>query len=672
MSRRWCGRGVIWSLGILLLLIASAGSMAGWQDVELGHYNLADYEAAAGEAIDVFRESPMLADRVASGELPPIGERLPANPLVQIPLSTMGEYGGTLRYTDLNIGADIYQRHINNSNLFTRAASAEFDTFSGLAGPSEPGVLESFSMSEDGLVFEASIRQGLRWSDGEPVTTADVAYRFNDELSNPEITGVTPRWMRWGGGTVTLEIVDDYAFRFIFTEPYGAFIEHELREWPGHYSQIIRPKHFLSQYHIDYADPQALEELMEDAGYYGVDEWDAYYLSITGIYNQDNVETSVYGVFPTLDPYMPVEDLGGGDWLYERNPYFYMVDPAGQQLPYIDRLRRTYVADEEMMNMSIIAGDTDVQAQYISLENFPLYRMYEERGDYSVMALRSWQDHLQIFVFNMAHADPEIREVLGDVRFRRALSLALDREYFREGMFMGFGTPAQACPREGVPYYEESMARAWADYDPEQAKALLDEMGFVDQTGDGWRDLPSGEPFILAYDFFIVGPLSVPAAEVAQRYWEAVGVRMDVRQVDGGYFWQIRGSNEFMATGWWIGGAGRAPHLEFNISGPMWVQWRNTDGEQGIEPEPWAKRMFELADQRAISADEDERNELRRQMWQLQAEYLPVLGVVTGAKTPFVYSNDLGNIGVAEERDYTNAVILDHATQWFFVNPDRR
>ncbi len=682
-------RSVTLCLAMLVLVLASLSASAeSWRELDLGYYNLDNYQELTGETIFAFGESPILAQRVTTGELPPVEQRLPDNPLVQIPWMEMGLYGGELRWSSPNPNVDWMLRHLNIASMLTPPPHEDFNwpRHTGAhAGPMDPGVIESWELSGDGLLVTATLRKGLKWSDGVPVTTADVEYRIKDELMNQEIYPVVPEWLRWGGPSdqysTELEIIDEYTFRITFAEPFGAFISEGFNRGflRGSWDNFVRPKHFLQQFHRDYGEPDAVRAEMAEFGFDDMEDWGRFYSERVGSppTGEGIIGLGEYAVdYPTLAPYVAVEARLDGTWIFERNPYFFMVDPAGNQLPYIDNLRRQHVADTEVLTLDIISGNTDVQAYALALDDYPLFAQNQERGNYVLSPRPVTQNHFLIYALNMAPEDESWAEVFGDIRFRKALSLALDREQIVESALLGFGRPAAYYPPPGSPYYEEGLDQLYAEYDPDQAKALLDDMGLVDSTGNGWRDLPNGDAFALPLEYFVVSPATLSGAELAVRYWEAVGVRVDAKLVEGGYWWTLRGGNEHAATIWWGHGANPLDDawLGGNISTPTWRMWHLSEGSQGKEPPEWAKQILQAQDEfrRTPRADVETWTELGKRIWRLAAENVAVLGTAEGPRTPFVYSRDLGNIAMVEDNEFTYPTILDASTQWFFENPERR
>lgn len=678
-------------------------------DVPTGYYNLADFEAKTGKKFTKYGEAPMLAEKVAKGQLPPVEKRLPDNPLVYRTLDKVGLYGGTLRHDNINVEADWHTRHTNSANLIEMPADAAWDAVSTVYGaPHQPGIYESFKMSSDGLLFSATIRKGLKWSDGTPVTTDDVAFKINDVLLNKKLNPVAAPWLVWGGGKTEFKIIDKQTFEIKFAKPYGSFIEAEITIWPATFQRFILPKHWLSQYHIDYAPNDKLLEIMKAEKYNSLDEWREFFGRKTALFGCDNPRMDNGKPFPTLNPWMVTEDLGNGNFALERNPYFYMVDQEGNQLPYIDRMRRTYMADAKMQDLSIISGKTDYSAMSISIDSYPLYKEHEKDGNYKALLLNAWQDQIYIVGFNFSPGVPPpqltsvtlapvkapaeqsaydagLAEIYGDLRFRQALSLALDRKTMNETLFMGLGRPAQVAPRPGTPFYKQGMEEAYAQYDPAKAKALLDEIGLKDVNGDGWRERKDGKPFNVKFDYFVITGASTPGSELVKRYWEAVGIKTNLKLVDPPYWTgSLRDNNINEATTWWLAGSGanllQNWFLGPSMLNPLWNRYTTYKGQVSDADwqtilkyvPPWQQEMQELKMQLKAEPNEQKRYEIGRRMWELQTEWLPIIGVATDTKTPMIVSADLDNVWMAEEKAYNYITMMEASECWFFKNPERR
>ena len=159
--------------------------------------------------ITSFVEAPMLAARVADGSLPPVEERLPDNPLVMEPWEEIGTYGGTLRTTSLSPTWDPIIRHTANAELVEMLPSPSVHHANMVGVETRPGVYEDWSISDDGTSWTFTLWRGMKWSDGEPVTTEDVRFFFEDIMENEELYPNYPVWLVRADEPPEYETVDD-------------------------------------------------------------------------------------------------------------------------------------------------------------------------------------------------------------------------------------------------------------------------------------------------------------------------------------------------------------------------------------------------------------------------------------------------------------------------------
>jgi peptide/nickel transport system substrate-binding protein len=507
-------------------------------------------------------------------------------------------------------------------------------------------------------------------------------FHIEDELLNEELTTNLPIWMRWNaeyeGNTTAVEYVDDYTTKFTFAMPYGAFINRHFRDnsWNG-WADWLAPSHFLKPYHKAYGDMDEILAMMEEMEFPEEEQWANFYNSLNGVAVHDAgsyFDHPLAAEIPVLFPWVVKEVYEDGSTLYERNPYFFAVDPEGNQLPYLDYMKRQFVADSELTNLDIIAGNVDLQTIYIQISDFPLYKENEEQGNYNALPKKAWQHHVLIYWLNISIDDEQLGAALRELDFRKALSMALDREFINESVFLGLGTPAQFAPPNGTPIYSEELANYAAEYDPEGAMALLDGLGYVDVDGDGWREDPEGNDFLFPVSYYEVTPVANPGAQILEEYWEAVGINTDVKQMDGGTFWQYQGANTVAAAIWWANGPdfGDGPFIAGAVSQKGWDIWRNTDGEEGVEPPDWQKRIWEIQDERMMVATDDERWELDAEGWDLLTKNLSIIGTVEGPKNPLILNKGIGNIEYGLDKDFTNVTFLDWSFQWYYTDPAQR
>jgi len=631
-------------------------------------YNFYDYQTVIDQPIVSFKEAPLLQKRVMTGELPPLEERLPDNPLVMVPWEEIGRYGGRLRYTEFTISYDHYLRHFNEAQLLEQMPEGGVAIYKWMGGTVQPGVLEYWEQNEEATVFTLRIRRGLKWSDGTPVTTEDVRYCIEDVIFNEDVMSVLPQWARWGGQPVQLEILDTHTFRLIFSKSYGLFIPRMIG-WRWH--QLMLPKHYLKRFHRDYTPLSQMRPIMERYGYSETD-WGRFYLTMGGVGTAaGGFVPGRYpniGEYPTLDPWLHVAQPNPGDYILERNPYYYKIDPAGNQLPYMDGLVRTFVSDLQIQNLKILGNETDLQFQFIRLSDFPLFKRNEAKSSYWIMPLPAWQDYMLIFPINLLTNDPAIQYILSDVRFRQALSLALNRNEIKESIFLGFGREAQLAPLPGSPWHKEGFDTAFADYDPDRAHQLLDEMGLAWDEEHRYRLRPDGKPLTLRIDYYDVTPPAGPGSEMAAAFWEEVGINIQVQKMDGARYWQLQGAGDNQITAWWANGA---EPIDYAFTGGFlmtfpWQQWDNTQGESGRTPPGWVQAVYKNRDIMFSSPSPEERNRAGTEIFRIHSEHLWNIGTVADVPVPFVYSKRLGNITVAEQRNHYAITVAEAAEQWFF------
>ena len=170
--------------------------------------------------------------------------------------------------------------------------------------------------------------------------------------------------------------------------------------------------------------------------------------------------------------------------------------------------------------------------------------------------------------------------------------------------------------------------------------------------------------------YYEVTPPATPGSEMAKRYWEDIGLQVDIKQVDGNFLWERQGANKLFSTVWWLGGPsalGRNDFLTpFFVNMPEWEQWWATNGEEGSEPLSWAKEMYQARQKLIGSTSQEDKLKYSKKIWEIQAEQIPLIGTVADTPLPLVVSEDLGNIAVDNVTDYTSTRIFEANYQWYF------
>ena len=579
---------LVWTAlaGTLVLALAACGGLA---ELPAAEAPMAE-EPAAEEpmAESAYNESPMLAEMVAAGTLPPVEERLPNEPYVvtnqQLVLSydtEIGKYGGTMRLPQDGPGGDPSLFIGMNEPLIWAPGGFRYDM--GLHG----NVLRDWEANDNYSTFTMHMREGMKWSDGEPLTTADVDFAWNDVILNEEITPAPPLYLRTASGAdnavASVEILDDYTFKVIFDDQYGSFPSQiAIARWSG-YQDFLKPAHYLKQFHADYADADELAAKM-DAESILEGQW-------YNLFNSKQVHTELWelttdGKFghPALTPWV-MTDFGGGSWNYDRNPYYFKVDEAGNQLPYIDHVQMILTQDRETVVLKILSGEYDYLGERSSLQNLPLLKKAEDDGILNVFIPRMHRLPIN-WTLNLTYEDEQYREIANDLRFRQAMNYAMNNQEIIDTFFLG---------QFAVPAYESGIP----EYDPDKANALLDEMGLSARGDDGFRLGLDGEPFKIIFE---TGPVSqdhIPATEMVAEHWKAVGINTSLKAGDFGLIWERKEAND--VTGWvlWIHediwpSAGWDDYLPQRGWGILWGRYSKSGGAVGEEPPPEVQELYEL------------------------------------------------------------------------------
>ena len=587
-------------------------------------------------------EAPMLEARVASGELPPVADRLPDDPLVVESVEGMdleiGTYGGQINVVHIGswIGNDAWRSSGTEPQL--RIAPDQ----SNLA----PGVIRSWEWSEDGTTMTAHLRAGMKWSDGAPFTADDYLFWYEDRLLNEELTPSVPGNFRPGGEPMVMEKVDDTTVRFRFAVPYRSMFS-TLLVGPDGAINYVRPKHYLSQFHISHN-----EDANDDAKQAGFDTWvqlynerDKQFVSV----NRGNLDLPVINGFNLME-------LGTDVFVYERNPYFWQVDAAGNQLPYVDRIVSRKIENLEVYYGKIIGGEVDFAGGENWVHNFnqfPLLKEYEESGNYRVV-LRKATQNSPIYKLNRTTPNEQVVGLFNDVRFRRALSVAIDRDEINEVIYFGTTVPAQLTAHPTSRLWTEENERAWAQHDPELANELLDEIGLQ------WDS--SGKFRLGADDKPITFQLEIPAWEGQQivdlhqiviEAWQELGLVATIKTWGQDVYYQRGGSNQWDV---WASGSSGTSDWRFMIDpggficpGPGnycgdYGIWFRSDGAEGPEPPQEFQDAWDHYQAMKQSANDEEYVRHGSAIMAWQADQINAIGTVSQHPVVLIFRNNLKNV----------------------------
>lgn len=607
-----------------------------------------------------YNEAPMLAELVAKGELPPVDQRLPTNPTVVQVVERVGTYGGVMRRGFKGVSDRWGPTKVQDSSLI------RYD----LSLAKQPDLVDSWEVNEDATQCTLHLREGLKWSDGTAFTSSAFTWWAENVLNNATLTQAPPVNFSTGSPRVnmTVEAPDDYTVIFTFANPKPLFIDFMSRDQP------FTPGHYMQQFHMDLSEDQVgLEAKMKEAGF---ESWDQYYIDRSNWYL--NPEK------PTVGPWRAINGLAEPLAMMERNPYFHQIDAEGNQLPYIDQINHRLFDATDVLNLWIVNGEIDFQSRHVDIANFTLFKENEEAGNYQIYLGPTANG--QTLSINHAGPNERLSQFFQNREVRLALNAAIDREAINELVYDGLGVPRQASPTSQSPQYHEGATMAATTYDLEQANAILDGLGYTEKDGDGFRLWNDGSGEIISFIFEGIDETGTPGSDTAQLVMQQlaeVGIKATYKAVERSLYEEHFTSNLQDAT-WWGAGHEILPFLSHSnyyigelLDRPWagaWGRWFRDNNDPNGAPPPdghFLWQQWELWGQALVEPDEAKRNELFKQILDIWAEEIPVVGIVGELPGPIIISRELRNVADGYPiQDATRDESLVNPAQLFWENPE--
>ncbi|WP_159585496.1 ABC transporter substrate-binding protein [Chelativorans xinjiangense] len=603
-----------------------------------------------------FQEAPMLAEKVAAGELPPVDERLPENPTV-LEAVEVGQYGGTWQRAYKGPG----DRWGPTKLMEERVLKWEQGDDGVLR--LVPAYIESYEVNEDSTEYTFTLLAGLKWSDGEPVTTEDVRFWYEDIFLNPEIVPVIDPTFSPGGKPMEVEIVDERTFKVKFAEPYVYFLQILAKDSTGEPSldrpSFLFPKHYLAQFNDKYASK---EELEAAAKKYGAEKW-------TDLWGSKGVITAWWSNpdLPVITAWKIERPAPGDVVTMVRNPYYYAVDQEGNQLPYIDRIEHKLFQEQESFNLMVVQGQIDMQMRYASTADFTFYKENEEKGNFRVGNSTSATTWSLVPNYNMK--DEVLRKLFEEKDFRHALNLAIDRELINELAFSGLAEGRQAAPISGSPYYREDLEKHWAEYDPDAANELLDGLGLTERDSGGFRLRPDGQRLAIVVES--AHPDKSTVLELAADNLRDVGIELLPRMIDRTQWDSNRDNNDFQVHLYTFDRLSVVPADPRIMMGNdsyanQYYVWYSTEGASGIEPpaDHPIRQVWAAWDKASTAGSLEEADAAVNEMIETFVTEGWVIGLVGEEAVPAIVSNNFINfVDGKVEDDVTRGVGLSQPQQ---------
>jgi peptide/nickel transport system substrate-binding protein len=506
----------------------------------------------------------------------------------------------------------------------------------------KPDILKSIEV-KDGRVFTLRLRAGHKWSDGQAFTSEDFRYFWQDVAKNRELAPKgPPADLLNFGEEPKVEIVDALTVRYSWKKPNPGFLAAlaQARE-----PYIYRPAHYLKQFHAKYADKAALAGKVASAK---VRSWAQLHNRMDSMDNNDNP------ALPSLQPWVATTAMPANRFVFKRNAYFHRVDAAGTQLPYIDSVEMT-IADAGLIAAKTAAGDADLQARGLSLADITVLKANEAQGRYKVL---TWPiakgSHVALYP-NLNASDAGWRMLMRDQRFRRAMSLGIDRSDINRALFFGLATEGNNAVLKGSPLFLDGYLTANAKHDPKAANALLDALGLKARNGEGTRLLADGRALELVVETAGEAKEEGDVLQLIGQHYKTIGIKLVIKPSDRTVMRNRAYSGEAVMTAWsgWDTGIPTpdmspgelAPTRQDTLSWPKWGQYYESNGAAGEAPDmSIAKELLAHSAAWNGAKTTAERKGFWEKILRVHAEQQFVIGTVSGVMQPIVVNARLRNV----------------------------
>lgn len=637
-SARWRRRAAILAVvsmgctGASPAFAASCATVADATAVGAFPQQLEIEEATAAGLSLTYAENPLFADDVASGKLPPVAERLPEQPLIELPYESCGVYGGTIEGTSRSAES-------GSADVLSWRQVALVQMADDLV-TIVPNVARSWKWNDTYTAVTFELRKGHKWSDGAPFGVDDVVFYFEDIVNNKDLSPEpTQEW----GRNAHAKRIDDTHVEISFDEPFPGLLTYMATS--GSYFTPFAPRHYFEKMHGTYSATADA-----DAKAAGYDSWAKRFDAVWDKWMDAQTLTATGLEIPTLESHVLEIEPTTEQRLFKANPYYFKVDSAGQQLPYIDRVHERFL-NADLQLLAILNSEIDFKAQGTTLQNYPTMQESSEKAGYEILMPPGASG--PVLAFNITHKDPKLREIYSDIRFRTAISHAINREEINQVSYFELGKPTQALP-PNLTFSKPEDSQYLIDFDLEKANALLDEMGMA-RGADGSRTYPDGTPFTILWEYSsqFVTPEFV---KLMSDYFKSVGLNVNAKEQTS----EATRENAKAATSdinmeWdipyeptLIADIGLYTPYYSEISplfGIGWKQWFNSNGAEGEEPPVWAKEMFELATEwKTVLPGSERYMEIGRRLIDLNLENLTIIGTVGAIPKPIIVKSKLHNV----------------------------
>ncbi|MEO8739113.1 MAG: ABC transporter substrate-binding protein [Casimicrobiaceae bacterium] len=601
-----------------------------------------------------FKDAPILAEQVKAGKLPAVDKRLPepSQLLVIKPLHEIGKYGGNWRRAFTGPADHENGNRINSADKIL--------TFDYTGTKIIPSLARDWKVSDDGRTTTIYLRKGSKWSDGTPFTANDFMFWYEDIYLNKNITPTPFFEFQINGKDGKMRKVDDYTVAFEFADPYSFFVYQlagstaiggglATRGGFQNFGGAYAPAHYLKQFLPKYSSEEAANKKAKDLGFDN-------YVSLL----KNRYSWALNPDLPVMTPWKTVSPINTPTWSMERNPYFWGVDSAGNQLPYIDRITMTLAENTEVANLRAIAGEYDFQARHMGLTKLPVFLENAKKGNYTVHLDPGLNgSDVALHIGNSYEGDAEIAKLLRNKDFRHALSLGIDRDQLNEAFWLGVGTAGSVAPAPDTIYSPgPEWNKKWSVLDVKQANELLDKVGLTKKDSDGYRLRSDGKGRV-RLEMVTIGAQFVPftpVGEMIKQQWKKIGIDVDIKELERNLAFTRDNGNENQIITWANDGSEVLflfPRHALPVDaaeahmGMAFAKWYASRGASGKKPDdPEMIKAFDLF-RAAYGMNDEDRIKTAKEIWKIIVEQEWSIGTV-GQSPAFmgvrIVKNNMGNV----------------------------
>lgn len=611
-------------------------------------YREVDYSQGSNASWYPQGQSPILGELQNEGLIPPVIQRVGPEPLVVEGVDGIGKYGGTWYRLTTDTGM---------TEMGYRLSYVTLVRWSSQGYPIVPHLAKSYEISDDNRQFEFHLRRGVKWSDGHPFTADDIIFWWEYIANDKSIMANVPDIMKVQGRSGDIEKIDDYTVRFSFPVANGIFLS-KLASDSNLDSMLTTPKHYLSKYHPKIGDRELIEKTLKAKRMQ----------SDLALFRNMLLSILDYPDKPRLWPWIYRKYKASPPQSFARNPYFWMVDTQGNQLPYIDRI----VFEQKSPNMIPIAaanGQVTMQLRFIPYEEYTHLMSQQQQGGYKVYHWYPGDRSMFLIAANINYKmDPDKPEtvykhqLLNDKRFRQALSLAINREKIINAEYSGQTEPAQCSPGPASFFYNPQLYSSFVEYNVESSNHLLDELGLNKRDREGYRTFLDGSKMTF-YLNVASGFSSAGMAQLVCDDWLNVGLRVIPKIRNRGLFYTEKMALQHDLNVW-VGNSEYAPVIEPRYFVPItpacnfaigYAKWymngglynEITDSSLGcIEPplDHPCREVMSLYDRACQFSDRSKQKKIFDEIFKINSENLWTINISTPPPVAVVVKDGLKNV----------------------------